>query len=73
MANNQGLTVEQEDALVAAMLRAGVDRGTAESVLVEARRLLGYPAPPRSVTVSQQADVVEAGAVMIGLKADRIG
>ena len=73
MSDTQQLTSKQEEVLVIAMLRAGVDRGTAESAVRMAQILLDSPAPPRSVSVHQQATVVEAGATMIGYKADRIG
>lgn len=57
-----------------AMLATGLSRDVAESVLTKAAvAMTGHPPRSGNVSVRQQAAVVEAGATMIGYRADRIG
>lgn len=75
MENTQELHTMQQAVLVAAMTEAGIEQTVAESVIERAQGMLQHlPGPaPRNVSVYQRADVVEAGATVIGYKADRIG
>lgn len=74
MSNTQELTLDQEDFLIASMLRAGIERDVAEGVLAKAQvALKRIPREPDGVQVYQRANVVERGATVIGYQARNIG
>lgn len=69
----QPLTSKQEEVLRKLMIDAGINRGVAARVILEARDQMTGEVQSGPVSVHQSAHTVEAGASMIGLKADRIG
>ena len=72
MKKNEGLTPRQEATLMRAMNDEGISLLEAEAILASVREDLGEPPEPNSVSVTQTASVVEAGATVIGYRARNI-